>query len=1070
MQESFLLMLFSQCYITLFFITMYPLFLTLLTYLINKFGCFIGTERFMQTHRAVSVSKSMIFLAFAMSLIGFGCAILLPGSGLQTINFKFYNPSDLTSDFSSFWNQTSPPRPELSSLGVNYLQIVVWIAIICTLFFISLILLFWLIMWIINHDVRNYLYSMVVYYLGTSTQVSNADCRNTFRNLPRTSSRVDETHTHGTQASNRSDASSFADRLGASLGTNPSFIQLSKSDKRNGRVGSRTYYWTKDLDVKPEFDDDVHSEKMRVMIDVDYYYDMPSYLAGVNGPVFLYTFQPTEVSSDLPEYSYSFDENSLVTYNVSGGAVYTHCVWSYNSDVILCSKKFLGVSYATQVFNLDKRYIDKNHQMILFSPICKFGVLGSFLASYLGSNHLKRLILNNGNGFNVLQSRTKDETLVSIGKPNDLLSANLPRAMLDGLCSLARTGKYDLTQHQVHHHYQDELRSALVLEYIKTKTPLKAPVVYPIEDAISNYIINPIAIDVPEKPMMTPFMKPLVLGSYVPANCLSNEQNMVEERIVKPRAPAKEKNNTIPASVANAMRAWIARAVPKDKRHKLHPKTVEDVFDAQGRPSQRRILHTADISRPTRVIKNFPKKEPYMGIKPMRPVSQINGTDKLHYSRYIYSVTEYMHNFKWYAFGISNRQIAERVAFVCSNAKHVVKSDFSKFDGHVSWILRELEHQFLMALFDPQYHEELQELHESQYGMKAYCPLGTKYEQFFARASGSPETSCMNSVLNSFVNFLALWFERVGTKKDHGDWCWEHLGIYGGDDGLTADVSPANLTKASSMVFLEVTCEPVYRGNLGVSFLARDYSPFVWFGDLVSMCSLFRQLSKLHLTVILPANVTALMKLEEKLRAYYYTDRNSPVFDLYIHVFQRLVGEFANREYTNHLRIWGNLPDADLSEQYPNESAEWMYDNMFNQMPGFDYTLFRTWILNCKNTEDMLNPPVVYEPGRLPTNAHNYILNGTLVVAEPARWVQVPLVRTMKLDPDRVNSGPIILNPAPVVSADVKVKNNKQKGEKHGKASGEDSKRENKPKNNKRWKTFTAKRENAPGKPKNNTK
>ena len=206
------------------------------------------------------------------------------------------------------------------------------------------------------------------------------------------------------------------------------------------------------------------------------------------------------------------------------------------------------------------------------------------------------------------------------------------------------------------------------------------------------------------------------------------------------------------------------------------------------------------------------------------------------------------------------------------------------------------------------------------------------------------------------------------------------------------------------MCHLEITIEAVLRGDFGVSFLSREYSPDVWFGDRNSMCSLHRQLSKLHLTVHLPTEVTPADKLAEKLLAYSYTDSKSPIFNQLIPAFKRIMGDGAGN--TNHLKIWNKI--SDLSAQYVNVEASWMYDAAEKQMPGFNYVLLRTWLQTATTADHLLNGPVLFEPGYLPVVNKTYLLNGQMVtpsvLATDVNHGIGANIFAPSVQPDRMNS------------------------------------------------------------------
>lgn len=141
-------------------------------------------------------------------------------------------------------------------------------------------------------------------------------------------------HSHPLCAAIRTASAADAQSFAGQIGRRPFFLQRSVADERNGRVGSRTYYWAKD--VAAEHCDHLPAkEDLAVIVDTDMYMDMPHLLATDPRTYFLSTFQPTVVAHSGPEYDFTFDDKDCVHYRVSGGAVYRHPVWNYGSDVFI---------------------------------------------------------------------------------------------------------------------------------------------------------------------------------------------------------------------------------------------------------------------------------------------------------------------------------------------------------------------------------------------------------------------------------------------------------------------------------------------------------------------------------------------------------------------------------------------------------------------------------------------------------------------------------------------------------------------------------------------------------------
>jgi hypothetical protein len=363
---------------------------------------------------------------------------------------------------------------------------------------------------------------------------------------------------------------------------------------------------------------------------------------------------------------------------------------------------------------------------------------------------------------------------------------------------------------------------------------------------------------------------------------------------------------------------------------------------------------------PLRMIKMFMKKEAYAEPKDPRPISTINGVDKGEYSKFIYTFSDHLKTCQWYAFGKTPKEIAERVCAVLEGAKRAVNTDLSRFDGRVSQVLRELEKLILMRAFHPSYHSQLLELHRSQYCLHGVGTFGTEYETDYTRCSGSPETAAFNSAANAFMAFLALRTTRRNGAFLTPAQAYASLGIYGGDDGMTADVDPAAYVKSCASVGQKLTVEEIKRGEFGIKFLARVYGPHVWFGDTSSCCDLPRQLSKFHSTIVLPPNVTPQQKLVEKCRSLFLSDPNTPILgELSIRVIA-CIGGIPEPGPAKAIAHWNSFVDSD--SQYPNERGDWMEAYCKESIPGVDLARFRRWLSTCTELNDFLKPPLLVEP------------------------------------------------------------------------------------------------------------
>jgi hypothetical protein len=636
----------------------------------------------------------------------------------------------------------------------------------------------------------------------------------------------------------------------------------------------------KDAQVTPGHFNPPH-DAIQAIVDVDQYMDMPKFLIENFRPTLLYTFQPSTVAADRGEYNYTFNENNEVLYRVGGGAEYKHRVWNYDTDVITITSWFAGKSwfklenwipFVTACYQVDKKQMDDDHQVIALIPIKRwFGPL-ALLARLLQGRTLNYFNLFNS-GFLRLTTHKNEGVYTSTGRPNSLLSGSIKAVEDAALASIARSTKSGLTMMHVKKFMpEDHLGAAIVYEFHAQKLPEKSVISYSgvKTDHVKSFQFSPNEYDSDAKKSLVSFMSPLIDNGFCPDLTVTNAKQAVEGRIVNVKSsstPTKFIEKTVDEFVKLM---YKAAGVGKNS---LVPVEPEIVYERQNKPTQRRILELAEYVEGDREGKAFLKREAYPKITDPRIITTINGSDKYKYSRYVYAFSDnVLKNQSWYAFGKTPFEIATSVAEVCSYAKHVMNTDFSRFDGTISEVPRMLEKRIMLYGFEKQYTEEVLELMRSQQHLTCYLSTldgSVKYESGLARASGSPETAAYNSIVNAFTAYLA-W--RMTT--DRGAFvdpmtAYNRLGVYGGDDGLSPDLETRIYQKAASKMGLRLDIEPVARDEYGVKFLNRLYGPHVWYGDPNSMCDIKRALSKFHLTVSMPSKISNEEKLRDKAYAYY---------------------------------------------------------------------------------------------------------------------------------------------------------------------------------------------------------
>jgi hypothetical protein len=800
------------------------------------------------------------------------------------------------------------------------------------------------------------------YKQSTEYDLLPENLRSQFNELNILSGHVDLNHTHGSSAAHRSDGSNFFDRLCSRLGRSAYYYQRSRSDERRARDGSRVHYWIKDLQAAFSPERKLDSREIMCMVDVDEYVDMPVFITENFGPLLLYTFQPTQVARATGEYTYTFDESNGVEYTVAGSGHYYHRVWNYGHDAIVGKRYCLGILTSMSAYLVERKHVDLDHEAILLCPLRHWTWPWCWFASWLEHGKLEKYQVAHP-PFTRLNIQRKTGRFTSTGRVNEYLCATISTQSDDALAILARQSKVDLTLPQAMQFTDGDREAGMILmDYHRTmaeqKQGPKIMTVFPLDQAVRRYQHSTHNLpDDTNKRSMTPFMTPIVHGAFAPDICKDNEDWCVKARItdVKVEKP-------VTPFISKIIQEFAELLIPIP--HTVDPVEIDEVYERQKRPMQRHILEESQYYDADRKIKMFPKKEAYQQPKPPRPISTINGSDKAAYSRFIYAFVEAIIKHQpWYAFGKTPREVAQRVVNILFDAETATNSDFNKFDGHVGEIIRELERVCMLRAFRLRYHDEILKLLGSQFNLFAFAFFGAIYFTGFARASGSPETAAFNSLANAFLAYFAKRRSPLGNGFYSPQEAWTSLGIYGGDDGITPDIDPKVYVESCAMVGQVLTVEMVKRGEFGIKFLARMYGPQVWFGDTNSCCDLARQMSKFHVTVRLPLNITPGLKLMEKARAFWLTDENTPVLGPFV---TRVVEMSGMDEENMHVALvdeiarWGS--DIEKEVQYPNYPAEWMDHYAMEALPGFEYDKFLDWLCDCRTLDELLHAPMFMEP------------------------------------------------------------------------------------------------------------
>lgn len=822
-----------------------------------------------------------------------------------------------------------------------------------------------LVKWIIT--ALTYLKRILVGRRDLRPYESLSHSRSMFRSLTMPRHRPQRNHTHGPAAARRNDARLLIFNFAKATGRDIFSEEMSRADVRDGYNGSRHHHWTKDVQV-PRSRARTAVGDVSMFIDVDYYVDMPSYLAATKADdVCVYTIIPEAAAKVGPE-NYMFKEDGSIRMDISGGASYEHKLWNYtDKDNFYTCSLFSKFAFTPRMsfWLVDSRKVGPDRYVINLTRTYRSTGLTSIydiLKIKLGfqSGHkLRRLspVVKTPSGkFTRISATTNSGLVISTGRPNTYLNATISASADSTLASMGRTGASKLTSATIKRHLGyshtptlEEMTTAATLkEFHRNQEIPKVSKVSHNSDSVHRYTYGHYEPD--SKTAVSAYMNPLVDGAFSPDITTGNAVHAVQTRI-----KSLEKEIVITKKTVSEYMTFLDLAFP----NKLLPVDYDVVYARQERPTQRRILDQASDGQPAHdVIKSFLKRETYQLPKDPRIISQISGDIKLEYARYIYAISDSLccpegkKRVHWNMCGRTPQEIACAVANCCIPARFAVNFDNKRMDGTLTSALRDLDYILLAHLFNEP--EKVISLYARTWNIPASAGGGGNRVQYIhgtAQASGSMDTSIFTTVRTGFEQYLG--HRALGKSPEQA---WHDIGPVLGDDSVAADLPIEVAERAARTLGLVLTHERIERGQTGVSFLSRIYGPDIFNGDPNSCCDILRVASKFHTTT--GQNVDPVEKLADKAFSVWLMDEHTPMLGAFVRRAMALDYKASRPLRTE--TWWARYPKV---VQYPNRLDDWMETYVWEQLDtvGFNHELFDEWLKGTKVITDLLLCPPLCE-------------------------------------------------------------------------------------------------------------
>jgi hypothetical protein len=686
----------------------------------------------------------------------------------------------------------------------------------------------------------------------------------------------------------------------------------------------------------------------------------------------VYTITPSSAGNSARNSSFCFEEGEYKEV-VSGGATYSHLLWDYAPDHVSVFG-WQGWMYVHKLFKIEKRAVTENRSIVLLHLSAKTCCCAALRAKNLPSPTLQRFDpYDPDSGFNRFQVMTKEGLHVTVARNKSFASATIPATSFGVIQARANmAGKSGLTCATIRSQLKDRSseEAAILADYFKNSRAADGPLVVHNPGVLGyQFVKNLTEYDPSAKETIVSFMTPFLGPSPAPQACYNNDVACIDGRINKIKH-MKEKRAT--SFVVKVIQEFVELLIPDEHRRTLVPVDVETVFARQPRPTQQNILFRADLEGdypPEDIVQAFQKREQYGKITHPRNISTVPGSMKRDYSRYVYALSDWAkgkESWGWYAFGRTPVEIATKVAAIAANAQHLLVTDYSRMDGRKSNLSRMVWRALMLRAFDVSHHDELDALLTRQVNLTGYTQYGVKFETGWSQMSGSPDTSLSNSVDTAFGAYLGYRFSGH-SEAEATAWLPRNV-LIGGDDAIMADIVSECVEKAAKTVGHVLKTELYPRDAPGLNFLARVYSPAVWYGDPSSMCHFSRQMMKFHSTPARGVDYTLIenqrKKLLEKALSFFLTDAHTPV----IGEFCKLALILAREEKESYMdglkdrmkkgeRWWSRY---DREDQFPQVGdTSWMVDQIRRELPDFSMPKYEAWIVKVKRLDELLTPPLL---------------------------------------------------------------------------------------------------------------
>lgn len=721
----------------------------------------------------------------------------------------------------------------------------------------------------------------------------------------------------------------------------PYFIQKGA----DGPKGSSVYLDPVDTgthDIEPK-------EPIYVMVDVDYYIDMPRFLLEQFRPVIMYTLAPTRPVESTANHHFQIVGDDMV-YQSHGGYVCQHPIWRYGADFVTVR----GWVW-TYVYRVKRVHYPGGRQVLCLIPWAKIPTLWHwyYTCSRVDETILRRVRFMHeakGEHWTAFQIWGKKGLNVAVAPQAQMTAGDLvpidamgkladcyralggDKVSWHNACDIAG-GKYPFAAQLVSAriNLMDRLDTIHLGTQVKIeedepeverpKTPCPCTLHNNSGDKSTaeglaytarEGIIDKVKIGVTP---VGPPMNPLSIVKS-PTRAPEDKALAIQRRITDQQVKAQEMLDKHPGSTDGLKEAYVQFLRSHGLLKGLSPMSDEEAILLTPKVHQQEMRDALrePLGVHCRNVHVFVKGECYMGLKDPRIITPLHPAVQARLYKYVKVLQHHLHQTPWFAFGNPPPVVAEKtqriVEIAIKNGWAIYCMDYTRFDGSQLDIIRDIADYVIRCAFEGVGGSD-KEL-DMALALCRYLLDGLR--KLAGMASGSAQTCVNNSTLNHAVGFKAI-----------GEAAWDQM-LVGGDDGImTCSQEDADrLVAVSASLGLTIKMRRIERGE-PFDFLGRYFG---W-GTLNSMADPARLMPKLNIIgqAGLAPKYHAARRLD-KLESLYQNDHNTPIINTIIlwniEEAKAAKGALLKLPESQKPRDW--MKESLCNGSWPNEEEPWMHD------------------------------------------------------------------------------------------------------------------------------------------------